>query len=103
MLDTSDAYGNGHNEELVGRTHRILKSGQTPQEVYQKLWETITTGGEWHGEFCNRKKNGDLYWESASISPVTDTKGNIVRFMAVKEDVTERKGMEAEARQGNRN
>ena len=68
-----------------------MKSGKTPPEVYKQLWKTITSGYEWQGEFCNRKKNGALYWESASISPITNTKGVITHFVAVKEDVTERK------------
>ena len=82
--------------EAVGQNPRILKSGKTPAEVHLKLWETVLSGGEWHGEFCNKKKNGELFWESASISPVADPEGNIIRFIAVKEDITERKRMEDE-------
>lgn len=77
--------------EVLGKNPRFLKSGKTPSEAYRQLWETITSGYEWRGEFCNRKKNGELYWESASISPITNTKGVITHFVAVKEDVTERK------------
>jgi PAS domain S-box-containing protein len=82
--------------ETLGQNPRILKSGKTPAETYRQLWETILSGGEWHGEFCNKKKNGDLYWESASISPVADAEGIITRFIAVKEDITDRKRMEEE-------
>ncbi|MCM2358830.1 MAG: PAS domain S-box protein [Geobacteraceae bacterium] len=82
--------------EAVGQNPRILKSGLTPTGVYRQLWDTITAGGEWRGELCNRKKNGDLYWESASISPITDAEGKISRFIAVKEDVTARKQLEEE-------
>lgn len=80
--------------EAVGQNPSILKSGLTPVETYRQLWDTITTGGEWHGELCNRKKNGDLYWESASISPDVDSEGNITRFIAVKEDITRNKRMQ---------
>ncbi|MBT7593239.1 MAG: PAS domain S-box protein [Candidatus Scalindua sp.] len=81
-------------EEAVGKTPRILKSGKTPREAYRELWKTIKSGNEWSGEFCNKKKSGELYWEYASISPVKDEKGDITNFIAVKEDITERKKME---------
>jgi len=83
-------------QEAIGKNPRILKSGQTPPEEYKQLWKTIVTGGEWQGEFCNKKKNGELYWESASISPVSNPEGVITHFMAIKEDITERKMMEKE-------
>lgn len=78
-------------EEVRGKTPRILKSGETPAEVYKQLWETITRGEEWHGEFHNKKKNGELYWEAASIYPVHSEQGQISFFVAIKEDITERK------------
>ena len=80
-------------EEAIGQNPRILKSGETAAEEYKKLWETIQTG-EWHGEFHNRKKNGELYWESASISPIRDARGKATHYIAIKEDITERKRME---------
>jgi PAS domain S-box-containing protein len=83
-------------EELIGQTPRILKSGMTSPETYQALWSTINSGRVWHGEFLNRKKNGELYWESASISPVFDEEGVITHFVAVKEDITRRKRAEEE-------
>ena len=82
-------------DEVRGRNSRILKSGETPPEEYRRLWETITAGGEWRGEFHNKKKNGQLYWESASISPVLDSRGVITHFVAVKEEITEQKRLEA--------
>jgi PAS domain S-box-containing protein len=82
--------------EVIGQNPRILKTGLTPPEVHRQLWETILSGQEWHGEFCNRKKSGELYWEHASISPILDDNGEISRFIAVKEDITDRKRMEEE-------
>ncbi|MDD2923426.1 MAG: diguanylate cyclase, partial [Anaerolineales bacterium] len=79
--------------EVIGKNPRILKSGKTLPEVYTELWEKISNGNEWRGEFCNRKKNGDLYWESASISPIMDENGAITHYVAIKEDITERKQM----------
>ena len=81
-------------EEVHGKNPRILKSGETPPEEYKRLWNTITSGGEWRGEFHNKKKNGELYWESASISPIMNEAGVITHFVAVKEDITERKRVE---------
>ena len=83
-------------EEVIGQNPRILKSGETPQEEYKKLWETITSGHEWHGEFHNVKKNGELYWLLASISPIKDDNGVITHFLSVREDITERKRVELE-------
>ena len=85
--------------EAQGRKPSILKSGATPPEEYARLWETIRDGGEWRGEFHNRKKNGELFWESASISPIKDTAGAITHFIAVKEDITEKKEMELHLRE----
>ncbi|NVO02477.1 MAG: PAS domain S-box protein, partial [Bacteroidetes bacterium] len=82
----------GYSEkEVLGKNPRILGSGLTPRMVYCELWETLKAGFEWKGEFSNRKKNGDIYIESASISPIIDEFGKITNFVAVKEDITERK------------
>ncbi len=78
-------------EEVMGKNPRILKSGEHPPEFYRELWQTITSGKQWRGEFLNKKKNGELYWESASISPITDDNGRITHFIGIKEDITERK------------
>lgn len=83
-------------EEAIGRNPRILKSGKQPDEIYKNLWNTITSGSEWRGELLNRKKNGDLYWEMALISPLRDREGKISHYLAVKEDITDRKKGEAE-------
>jgi PAS domain S-box-containing protein len=82
--------------EVLGKNPRILKSGETGPEAYRELWRTITAGEEWRGEFHNKKKNGELYWESASISPIRDLTGRVTHFVAVKEDITARKQTEAE-------
>jgi signal transduction histidine kinase len=81
-------------EEALGQNPRILKTEFTGADVHRQLWATINSGQEWHGEFCNRKKNGELYWEYASISPIIDVSGNITHYVAVKEDITERKEIE---------
>ncbi len=75
-------------EEAVGRTPRILKSGQTPAETYKSLWSTITTGQQWSGQFINRKKSGETYWESAIISPIKDHSGRLTHFLATKKDIS---------------
>ncbi|MBI2472920.1 MAG: EAL domain-containing protein [Planctomycetes bacterium] len=82
-------------EEVIGKNPRILKSGKTPPEEYKRLWAVITSGGEWKGEFRNRKKNGECYWEHAAISSIRDSEGLITHFLAIKEDITERKRFEA--------
>lgn len=83
-------------EEVIGKNPRILKPDNISSDEFHHMWETISSGKEWRGEFCNKKKNGELYWEYASISPVRNTKGVITHFIAVKEDITERKKAEEE-------
>ncbi len=82
------------SDEVIGKNPRILKSGWTSPEEYVRLWQTIIAGGEWRGEFHNKKKDGTLYWESASISPVRDEAGIITHFVAAKTDITDRKNAE---------
>ncbi len=89
-------------DEVIGKNPRILQGGCTSQEEYEQLWQTVTAGEEWRGEFRNKKKNGEFYWEAASISPIKDEADNITHFLAVKEDVTERKRIEAQAQQQDR-
>ncbi len=86
-------------EEVLGQNPRLLKSGETGPEAYAHLWDTITAGGEWHGEFHNRKKNGELFWEDALVSPIKDAHGRITHFLAIKEDITERKRAEQALRE----
>jgi PAS domain S-box-containing protein len=76
--------------ELLGNNPRVLKSYETTREEYEILWKTISEGNEWKGVFHNRKKNGECYWESATISPVFDLEGIARNYVAVKEDITEK-------------
>lgn len=82
-------------EEVLGKTPRLLKSGYHPEAMYRELWTTVLSGHEWRGELYNRKKNGELFWESASISPIrSPDSGRITHLLAVKEDITDRKHAE---------
>jgi PAS domain S-box-containing protein len=83
-------------DEAMGKNPRILKSGEQPDIFYRHLWDTIRTGNEWQGELHNKKKNGELFWESAFIGPITNAEGVATHFVAVKEDITEKKKMRDE-------
>ena len=89
-------------EEAIGQNPRILKTDFKARAEYKELWDTILSGQSWHGIFKNKKKNGALYWESATISPVKDEHGTITHFLAVKEDITERKQAEEALRENQR-
>lgn len=78
-------------EEVIGNNPSILNSGYTKKEDYKNMWDTIKSGGTWHGEFLNKKKNGSLYWEEVSISPVRNEDGDIINFLAIKTDITKQK------------
>jgi len=84
------------SDEVIGKNPRLLKSDDKKTSEYCELWECIKTGKEWRGEFHNRKKNGELYWEAASISSIKNRLGVITNFLAVKEDITERKRISEE-------
>lgn len=81
-------------EEALGQNPRILKSGLMDGQVYKEMWDALTHGGEWRGELLNKKKDGELYWEVASISAIKDHEGNVTHYLAVKEDITSRKQAE---------
>ena len=83
-------------EEAIGQLPGILKSGQTPPETYRDLWATLANRRAWQGELCNRKKNGELYWEAATISPIVDAHGQITHYLGVKDDITQRKQVQLE-------
>ena len=78
-------------EEAIGKNPKILKSGKTDPSIYVELWNTILSGEDWYGEFINKKKNGEIYFEEAIISPIKNEEGVITNFVAVKEDITEKK------------
>lgn len=78
-------------QEAYGNNPRLLKTGYTTPEEYKEMWDTITSGNVWRGEFRNRRKNGEVYWEQASISPIKSSTGAITHFVGVKEDVTPQK------------
>ena len=81
------------SEEVLGKNPRLLKSGLQPKSFYKELWDTILSGNDWIGEFQNKKKNGELYWVNAFISPIINNIGAITHFVAIKEDITQRKKM----------
>lgn len=83
-------------EEVVGKNPRILKTDLTPTKTHDELWKTILEGDEWHGIFANKKKDGDIYWEEAWISPITDSSNNITHFVAVKLDITQNRQKQQE-------
>jgi len=85
-------------EEALGKNPRFLKSGEQGLEFYQELWNTILAGQEWRGEYVNKKKNGELYWELATIAPIRNAEGKITRFVKLAEDITERVRAEAALR-----
>jgi len=83
-------------EELQGKTPSVLKSGRHDRIFYEKMWRKLRVGKTWRGEFINKKKNGELIWELASISPLKNDTGKITHFVEVKEDITDRKAKEKE-------
>jgi len=89
----------GYNlAELIGKKPSILKSGHHNPQLYKELWETITSGKHWVGEFYNQNKNGKSYWEKANIYPIRDTKNNITSYVGIKEDITQIKEDEKQLR-----
>ncbi|MCP4397320.1 MAG: PAS domain S-box protein [bacterium] len=79
------------SEEAIGQNSRILKSGEQADEIYTELWDTISSDNVWRGEFHNKKKNGEFYWEAASISPIFDKQGKKTNYIKVAEDISEHK------------
>ncbi|MBP7651957.1 PAS domain S-box protein [Candidatus Dependentiae bacterium] len=86
-------------EEVKGKSTRVLKTDFHPAEVYVELWGTISSGKIWHGELFNKRKDGSTYWEYAAISPIINEKGEIISYIAVKDDITERKKIEQELKE----
>ncbi len=81
-------------EEAYGRNPRFLKSGKTSAETYQKMWQTVHADQIWQGEICNKRKSGELFWEYVSLSPIKNNKNAIAGYIAVKEDISQRKRYE---------
>lgn len=86
-------------EEALGQNPRILKSGVTPPEIYRQLWTSILGGQVWRGELQNRRKDGEAYWASLSISPILEESGSITHFVALQEDITSRMRMGEQLRE----
>jgi len=80
--------------EAIGKNPRILKTEHTTSDSYKEMWKIISSGGTWRGEFLNKRKDGSHYWELASISPIIDNQGNTIQYLAIKEDITERKAIQ---------
>ena len=89
-------------QEAVGKNPRILKSDLTPKETHDDLWRDLKAGQSWRGLFVNKKKNEDLYWEDAWISPIFSSEGHVTHYVAVKEDITQRIEAEREAAHSHR-
>jgi diguanylate cyclase (GGDEF)-like protein/PAS domain S-box-containing protein len=85
-------------EEILGKNPRLLKSGVTSEATYEQLWASLANGVVWTGELCNRRKNGEIFWEFARILPITDGVGQVTHYLAVKEDITERHRVEEHRR-----
>jgi PAS domain S-box-containing protein len=83
-------------EEILGKTHSVLKSGKHSEKFHKGLWESILSGKVWRGEICNKKKNGDFFWAEESISSLKSEKGDITHFIAIWQDVSERKKLQEE-------
>jgi PAS domain S-box-containing protein len=83
-------------EEAVGKNPNILKTGEMSTADYQALWQTITAGQQWHGTLCNKKKNGDPYWASVSISPIKNPAGQITHYLGVQEEITAQREAQVE-------
>lgn len=96
IIYVNDAFCNltGYSKkEIIGQKPSILKSGVQPQECYKELWNTLVSGEEWSGEFCNKAKDGSIFWEFATIAPARDSNGDLY-YVGVKTDITKIKGLE---------
>ena len=86
-------------DDAMGKTPRILKSGLTSPEIYEKMWFTISNGGTWNGEQINKRKDGSLYYEDSRITPIYNKEGKLTYYLAVKHDITERKLLETKLKE----
>lgn len=91
---------NGYsNDEIIGKNHSTLRSKEIPPELYSEIAQNLVAGNIWRGELCNRKKNGELFWEYVTVSPVRNDAGEIINYMVVQEDLSERRKLEEQLRQ----
>jgi len=88
--------------DAIGRNPRFLKSGQHPRRFYQEMWDTILNGHVWHGEVVNKRKDGSLFTEEQTVTPVYGASGQVTHFIAIQQDVTDRRRMEEQLRQTNK-
>lgn len=86
-------------EEALGKNPRILKSGLTPDEVFEDMWKTITEGKSWEGDLINKRKDGSIYFEEARITPIVNKQGKIVNYLGIKQDISQRKYLEERLKQ----
>ncbi len=86
-------------EELLGQNHRLLKSGQHPDSLYQAMWATITAGQVWSGEVCNRRKDGSFYWVESTITPFMDDSGQPYQYVSIRTDISQVKAIQNELQQ----
>jgi PAS domain S-box-containing protein len=89
-------------EELIGQNHRILNSGIHPKEMWIEMYKTVAKGGFWHGEICNRRKNGSVYWVDTTIAPLFDDSGKVRSYFAIRADITSLKTAQAQAESASR-
>lgn len=82
-------------DEILGKDHRVLNSGYHPHSFFKQMWQTIGRGVVWHGEICNRRKDGSLYWVDSTIVPFMDAQGKATRYVSIRTDITARKEAEA--------
>ena len=85
-------------QDVLGQNPRILQSGETPKHIYDELWDTLAKGETWRGEFINKRKSGEVYYEYAVIAPIKDDEGKTTRYIGMEEDITSRKSLENELR-----
>ncbi|MBF0218481.1 MAG: response regulator [Gammaproteobacteria bacterium] len=89
-------------DDLLGQQHRIVNSGLHPSGFFRSMWETIAAGQVWHGEVCNRRKEGDNYWVAATIVPILDESGDIESYIAIRTDISQQKALEANIQESRR-